>query len=84
MPCDQQTYFLRGTWFESITKSIEREFHGVPHLVAEVSVADHSFHIEIDVSTLGSVHTQGKPHGIRTTLWDTFGIICFLRTNKDR
>ena len=45
-----------------------------------MSVAHDPLHVEVDVPSLSRVDTQGKPHGVRTTLGDTLGVVCFLWT----
>ena len=74
----ETSYLFSWWWHIAITKAIEGEFHGIPNFVAEVSIANHTLHIQVDVSSLSCVGTQCKPHGIRTTLRDPFRIVSFL------
>ncbi len=47
-------------------------------------VSHDSVDIQVDVPPLSSVGTQGKPHGISTTLRYAIRVVCFLEGETDR
>ena len=63
-------------------EELETEFGGVPDLVAEEAVALHSEHVQVDVTTLGSVRTQGESQRVCATLGDAFGEVFFLKYER--
>ena len=72
------TYLFQRSRCEPFTKGIEGELHGVPDLVAEVSVSNDPLHVQVDVTPLGSVDAQSESHCIRATLRDALRVVGFL------
>lgn len=60
----------------------QRKFSGIPQLIAEEPIAEHSIYIQIDIASLGVVRAQRKTHCIRTALRDAGGEVTFLAGNR--
>ena len=60
------------------TETHHGKFRGVPHLVAEETISLHAQDVEIDVAPLGRVGAEGEAEGVRSTFWNSIGIISCL------
>mmetsp|Transcript_38932 Transcript_38932/g.105434 ORF Transcript_38932/g.105434 Transcript_38932/m.105434 type:complete len:282 (+) Transcript_38932:607-1452(+) len=63
---------------EVVAEVAEAEARGVPDLVAEVAVPDHSVDVEVYVPSLQRVGQQAEAQGVRTALRDAVGEVLLL------
>ena len=52
--------------------------NGIPELVAELSISLNSLDVQVDISALASVRAKGESEGVRSTFWDSIGVVSGL------